>query len=187
MDRRWFFVTTSSRSRACDLWVDVAAFEAAAEQARRSQDPAAYDVALDLYLGDLLPEDLFEDWVAGRREELRGLYLSLLIELAGLHEERGQQGAAIAALQRVVAINPVEEEAHVGLIRLYATTGQRNRALRQYQMLREVLSTELDVEPDERAQELYQEILAGRFRGARPAVRAAVGPAVSAWATCPAP
>src|SRR5918993_870320 len=43
-----------------ELWVDVEAFEEAAAGARRSKDPAAYRVALDLYAGELLPEDRYE-------------------------------------------------------------------------------------------------------------------------------
>jgi DNA-binding SARP family transcriptional activator len=39
------------------LWVDVEAFEEAAAIARREHEPAAYRAAIDLYAGDLLPED----------------------------------------------------------------------------------------------------------------------------------
>ena len=39
------------------LWVDVDAFEEAAATARRSEDLAAYRAAIDLYGGDLPPED----------------------------------------------------------------------------------------------------------------------------------
>jgi DNA-binding SARP family transcriptional activator len=40
------------------LWVDVEAFEEATVAARRARDPGSYQAALDLYAGDLLPEDL---------------------------------------------------------------------------------------------------------------------------------
>jgi hypothetical protein len=62
-----------------NLWVDIEAFEEAAATARRSRDPAAYRVALDLYAGDLLPEDPYEDWVEDRRRQLRQNYLDLLV------------------------------------------------------------------------------------------------------------
>ncbi len=46
-------------------WVDVLAFEeAAAVAAREAGDPEAYRAALELYGGELLPEDRYEDWVA---------------------------------------------------------------------------------------------------------------------------
>ncbi len=40
-----------------ELWVDVEAFEEAASAARRRREPAAYRAAIELYAGDLLPED----------------------------------------------------------------------------------------------------------------------------------
>jgi DNA-binding SARP family transcriptional activator len=42
------------------LWVDIEAFEAAAT-ARRAKDPAAYRLAVELYAGELLPEDRYEE------------------------------------------------------------------------------------------------------------------------------
>jgi len=69
------------------LWVDVEAFEEAASTARRSRDPAAYRAAIELYTGELLPEDRYEEWLEGRREALRQLYLTLLAGLATLQEE----------------------------------------------------------------------------------------------------
>jgi DNA-binding SARP family transcriptional activator len=48
-------------------WVDVEAFEEAALAARRAADPATYRAAIDLYAGDLLPEDRYEEWAEERR------------------------------------------------------------------------------------------------------------------------
>src|SRR5436305_852716 len=45
------------------LWIDVEAFQAAAGDARRVQTARAYTEALQLYTGDLVPEDRYEDWV----------------------------------------------------------------------------------------------------------------------------
>src|SRR3712207_2177696 len=45
-----------------ELWLDVEAFGAAAATARRSREPAAYRAALNLYAGELLPRDPYEEW-----------------------------------------------------------------------------------------------------------------------------
>jgi DNA-binding SARP family transcriptional activator len=50
------------------LWVDVEAFEEAAAMARRSHEPGAYRAAVELYAGDLLPDDRYEDWAEERRD-----------------------------------------------------------------------------------------------------------------------
>ena len=88
------------------LWVDVEAFESAAATARQSRDPAAYRAALELYAGELLPEDRYEEWTEEKREELRQLHLALLVELSGLYEEREEYEPAIRALRQVTSAEP---------------------------------------------------------------------------------
>jgi predicted ATPase/DNA-binding SARP family transcriptional activator/DNA-binding CsgD family transcriptional regulator len=147
------------------LWVDVEAFERDAAAARRTGDPATYRSAIALYTGDLLPDDLYEDWVANRREGARLLHLALLLELAMLEEQSEQPGRAIEVLQRALTNDPVCEEAHAGLMRLYARSGQRHQALRQYEQLQHALREELDAEPDETCRQLYEQILTGTLPG----------------------
>ena len=148
------------------LWVDVEAFEQASDIARRSKGPSAYRAAIELYSGELLPEDRYEEWAQSRRQELRQTFLSLLVEIAGLYEEHGTEELepAVQALQRVLAEEPTNEEAHVGLMRLYASSGRSEEALRQYGRLSEVLSSQLSVEPSASPRALREEIVAGRFR-----------------------
>ncbi len=50
-----------------DLWVDVEAFEDAVAAARRTGEPAALRAAVELYAGDLLPEDRYERWAEEKR------------------------------------------------------------------------------------------------------------------------
>jgi len=145
------------------LWVDVDAFQEEAATARHAFEPAAFRAAIDLYAGELLPEDRYESWVENRRVQLRELYLSLLLELGALYEERGEFGAAIEALRKVVAEEPAYEGAHVGLMRLHALSGRRREALSQYERLREALFEELDTEPEAATTRLQQQIWAGTF------------------------
>src|SRR5215211_5332311 len=109
------------------LWVDVDTFEQTAITARRSRDPAVYQAAIELYAGDLLPEDRYEEWAESKREELRQLYLALLIELAGLHEERGEYELAIEALRKATAKEPTFEEGHAALLRLHAPSADPSK------------------------------------------------------------
>src|SRR5215210_8070153 len=145
------------------LWVDVDAFEEAAVSARRSRDPAAYRAALDLYAGELLPEDRYEQWTEGRREELRQLYLALFVELAVLYEERNEPGPAIEALRKATADEPTFEEAHVSLMRLHALAGRPEQGLAQYERLRDTLSRGPGTEPAATSRRLRDEIAAGKL------------------------
>jgi DNA-binding SARP family transcriptional activator len=53
-----------------DLWVDVEEFEMAAATARRARDPAVYRAALELYAGELLPDDRYEEWAEEQTRRL---------------------------------------------------------------------------------------------------------------------
>ena len=150
------------------LWVDVEAFEEAAATARREREPAAYRAALDLYAGDLLPEDRYGVWTEERREELRQLYLALLVELALAYEERGERERAIRSFERVVTEQPIHEKAHTGLMRLYAAAGHPVKAIIQYERLKETFRHQLDRMPDDATRRLYHRILAQQPPTARP-------------------
>src|SRR5215217_5511229 len=149
------------------LVVDVEAFEEAARTARGSRDVGAYRAALDLYAGELLPQDPYEAWAEDRREGLRGTYLSLLLEFAALYERRGEYEAAAEAVQKVLASEPAHEGAHAQLMCLYALSGRRGEALAQYEHLREALKREGVAEPSSQSRGLYEEIGTERFPPAR--------------------
>ena len=57
--------------------IDVDRFEVAAADARHMGTPSAHRAALSLYGGELLPENRYDDWVEGRREELAELTAEL--------------------------------------------------------------------------------------------------------------
>ena len=151
-----------------DLWIDVEAFQAAAAQARRVQTARAYSEALQLYTGELVPADRYEDWVLAARDRLSGLRATLLVELAGVQEQSGDLGAAIDTLQQVVASDPLHEEAQGRLMRLLVQAGRRHVALRHYQTLRAAWQRELEAEPDRALQALYQDILGSPASGPAP-------------------
>ena len=121
------------------LWVDADGFEEAAAAARATVDPEAYRRAVGLYAGDLLPDDLYEDSVATRRQHLRHTCLDLLAGLAQRLQSNDDINGAIAVLQRALQVEPASEEIHVSLVRVYALAGMRERALLQYRRLSEIL------------------------------------------------
>ena len=83
--------------------VDVDRLELAAVDARRARTPAAYRAALSLYGGELLPENRYDDWAEGRRDELS--------ELAAELADGAAFGSADAA--RLPAL-PVDASSFVG-------------------------------------------------------------------------
>ncbi len=144
------------------LSLDVEQFRSSLAAARRARDVDEYWRALDLYRGELLPDDRYDDWVDAPRRELHVEFRAGLGELAGLLEAGGELDAATEVMRRLVAAEPTREESHAGLIRLYALTGRRGDALRQYEQLVQLLDEELGTEPGPDTQRLYEEIRARR-------------------------
>ena len=143
-------------------WIDVEAFEDAADRAAAG-DSAAHAEARELYRGELLPEDRYEDWASGRRDALAGAYARLLADIAELSERDGDLEAALAAIGELLEIEPGHEDAHRRRMRLEAQLGRSAAALRRYESLREMLRRELDAEPSEATRKLRDDIAAGRI------------------------
>jgi DNA-binding SARP family transcriptional activator len=150
-----------------ELWVDVEEFERAAAIAIKDKNAEAYEAAVKLYGGDLLPEDRYEDWAAMRREQLRGTYQEVLMRLAWAYEARGQYRQSIERFKEIVARDSSNEEAHRQLMRLYAATHQRQQALRQYKECCEALRKEIDADPERATIDLHKQIIAGHIQPLR--------------------
>jgi predicted ATPase/DNA-binding SARP family transcriptional activator len=130
--------------------VDVTRFERLAAAARKDPEPAALRAAVAAYTGDLLPEDRFEDWAAGRRAELRELLCELLVDLGDP-----------ASLQRAADVDPLHERAVRGLMRHLAASGRRSEALAGYERLRDDLREAYGSDPDPESRRLYRDLLTG--------------------------
>lgn len=155
---------------AGDVWIDAEAFQSAASNARTSSDLDSCIGALALYSGDLLPEDLYENWTQRTRDSLRETYLELLLTTAQLQEASGATDAAIETLRKIIATDPLKEAAYSVLMRLYAMSGRRDQALRLYEQLSETLQAELDASPSPEIIDLSMRIGSGDV--AAPAVPA---------------
>ena len=96
--------------------------------------------AVDLYAGDFLLDERFEDWAIAERERLRDLVTKPLRILATLTEDRD---AAAGYYERLAEMEPLDVEIHRELITLWLHQGRRGRALRHYRALQSRLMREL--------------------------------------------
>jgi DNA-binding SARP family transcriptional activator len=144
------------------LLLDTERFRTGVAGARRTGAVDAYEDALAVYRGELLPDDRYDEWAVRPRRDLHAEFVSALAELVALLEARGEINAAIDTARRLVGAEPAREEGHALLIRLYALAGRRSDALRQYELLLQVLDEELGTQPGPDVQRLYEEIRARR-------------------------
>ena len=150
-----------------DCWLDVDAFVEARRRGVSSEAviPHYLAGAVALYRGDFLagfgtkdsPD--FEFWQLAEQERLRDLAVDTLRLLIESYLSRGEFRLGIQYARRLVAIDPLSEQARRALITLYSLSGRRDQALAEYEQLRETLRRELGVEPMEETQELYEHVL----------------------------
>ena len=145
--------------------VDVGEFEQRAMEAT----PAALAEAAAFYQGELLEgltiqEPPFEDWLQAQRERLREVALRALGRLLGHQRAAGSIDTAVQTALRLLALDPLQESVHRALMQLYAETGRRGAALRQYQLCVDSLQREFRAKPEKETTTLYEEILRQRPR-----------------------
>jgi predicted ATPase/DNA-binding SARP family transcriptional activator len=140
-------------------WLDTEAFDAARRRARQTRDPRDYRAAVELYRGELLPEDRFEDWAEGPREAFRERHLGLLVESAEVLSERGEHTQVVDVASAVTAVDPFHEGAHRTLMRALAASGRRYEALAAFDRLREALAEEYAADPEPATRRLYRDLL----------------------------
>lgn len=143
--------------------VDVVEFRKAIREGR-------FDAAVALYRGDFLQgfslrdSTQFDDWQAAETDALRADYADALTHLAANAERNGDVAAAIAHAKRRLALDPLHEPAHRDLMNLYARSGDRAAALRQYREAVRLLDKELGVAPVAETRALRDAIEAGTMR-----------------------
>lgn len=131
-------------------WIDVEAFQA-------TLNPELYQG--ELLAGFGLPDALpFDHWLTAERERLHELALTTLRKQISAQRANNQFDAVILGLQRLIMLDPLDENAYQQLMLLYALNGQRSAALAQYDACRQILVRELDIEPEEATTRLYQRI-----------------------------
>lgn len=139
---------------------DVSAFERAIKRASTASGDALrehLEEAAALYGGDYMA-GVEMDWARERAESLRVAATAAFMELAKLYLDAGEAEPAAATYQRAAHLEPLEEEAHRGVMLAYAKNGDRVKALQAYDRLAAVLEAELGVEPDETTQALRRAI-----------------------------
>jgi len=145
--------------------LDVAIFEDRVTQALTKPAEAldAMEVkelenVLKLYTGDLL-EGIYSDWALRERERLRCLYLNGLAGLMHSYQHQGAYADSLNCGLKILQHDPLREQIHREVMRLYLESGQRALAVRQYEICCEILTKELGIPPMEETRALYLQIV----------------------------
>ncbi len=154
------------RAIAGTMTTDIDEFEAqlnVAAKARSARDADSEIAALlrisELYIGELLPGELYDDWFVSLRERCRHDFEDAMLRASALLEERGDPVGGLALVRRALHHDPWREDLYQAAIRLQASVGQRSAAIETYLACRSRLVEDLGIDPSAETTRLYQQVL----------------------------
>ncbi|TEU20147.1 MAG: tetratricopeptide repeat protein [Anaerolineales bacterium] len=149
-------------STESDYWLDVEAFTDQLKAVQQSEPGLAQIKVLEttrqIYCGDYLEEDPYEEWALATREQLRNLYLGLLTDLAEAYARQGRYRRAISLCLESLAMDNLREAVYRQLMLYHYYAGEQNLALKVYDECCEIMQDELGVEPMLETSSLRQQI-----------------------------
>lgn len=153
-------------------WIDAIAFTthlSSIALGTSQVEPVILQELLNLYQGEFLAgfqiEDapLFEQWRGAQHRHLQDLVVQGLQLRTQQHFAQGEYTPALAINHYLLTLEPWREETHQQRILLFAYSGQRSAALKQYTTCCQVLAEELDVLPMQQTTTLYEQIKSGEW------------------------
>ena len=115
----------------------------------------------DLYLGDLLPGDLYDDWFATLRERCRQEFSDAMLRGGELlRGRRRREPPRLRSLRAALAHDPWREDLYQAALRLQIAAGQRSAAIETYMTCMRKLAEDLGIDPSAETRRLYEQVLA---------------------------
>lgn len=102
--------------------------------------------------------DNLGEWLTFERTRSRGLQQAALQRTINALSEAERHADAIAAAERLVALDPLREQSHRTLMQALVRAGERSTALVQFKRLEDVLRSELGVAPSAQSVALANKI-----------------------------
>jgi ATP/maltotriose-dependent transcriptional regulator MalT/DNA-binding SARP family transcriptional activator len=102
--------------------------------------------AIALFRGPLL-DGIDATWALAARADAEHRFLDAWGRLRSIYDATGQHEAALAAARRALAIDPLEDEFHLAMLRHLVALGRGAAALQHYRYYRHLVRTEANREP----------------------------------------
>ena len=151
-----------------DVFVDAVQFRNCIKNAERSESDEEriqlLQDAVNLYEGEFLSgvtvrgSAAFEDWILMERESINHMLTESCKKLAQLYSEKRHYEDAITCLKKLLQMDPLLEEVHLELMKLYYDNKERAKAVHQYKECVRILGEELNIGPMEETRSFYKHI-----------------------------
>ena len=138
-----------------EMVVDVDQFEALSA----SDDVPGLRQALDLYVGDFLPDSLYSDWSMEMRSRLSRMVLETAERLAQKLLQAGEVEELVEVCELILYRDRFWEEAYRLMMQGYASKHNRSQLMHTYRRCELVLRDGLGIEPARETQALYEKLM----------------------------
>ena len=119
-----------------------------------------YRHVAELYRGDLLSADCYDDWFASQRQYYRAEFLDAMLRAGSLMLEQGDPLSALMFIRRALQVDPSREDLYQSALKCQIAAGQRSSAIDTYFQCRSHLADELGLDPSAETRALYSQVLA---------------------------
>jgi DNA-binding SARP family transcriptional activator len=151
-------LSSSDRSYMLDLGddatIDFLRFKEMIVAARRSVTAEErhhhYEAAVNLYHGDFLKEDYYEDWTMPERDLLKDAFLEALEYMAGEHLRNRRLEQSMELARRILSHDTTSERGYEVLLMALRDRGRAGEARKMFGECVKIFRTEFGVDPPER-------------------------------------
>jgi DNA-binding SARP family transcriptional activator len=158
--------------------IDLEEFETSAEEGFKHfesgewlESTERFKKTLELYKGDFLTEDLYEEWSIESRNRLRALYLEALSNMAHAHANMRGFIKSVEYCDKILSLEPLNEQAYRQKMLYLYRGGEKADALKTFEACRTALIDNLQVEPALETVGLHKSICENSIYVDAPAIR----------------
>ncbi len=147
-----------------NVWIDAIEFQNLISYSRdllsKGKIHTAEDslkMAISLYKGRFL-EDCYHTYIEETRNTIQNLYRNALISLSEIYLRKLRFEEAIEIGEKILSLDPLDEEGHRLLMRIYLLNNEKAKAINQYEKCYNLFKKEFGCEPSEETRKFYEEI-----------------------------
>ena len=118
-----------------------------------------FERAAELYKGDFLEDEIYDNWSSLDREDLKETFLVILDKICQNFMHSNNHRDAIGICKKILEKDNCREDIYRRLMECYYFTGHRTKAVKIFRKCTKILKAELEVEPTLTTIELYRKII----------------------------
>jgi DNA-binding SARP family transcriptional activator len=118
-----------------------------------------YQEALELYVGDYLPDCAEQHWVFPVRNQYRRIFLKTMLTTIDMLKSQENYDLILQLCQKAILIDTYEESFHVNLLEAMIVKGEYRQAFEHYASITNFYEREMGIKPSEAMRGLYKRLL----------------------------